>query len=105
MKYTLIQSRSEMKRKKEQLTNKPLMIFFIALTVLLCVICKEINKKTSIPYASLVLLIGIVLSSFSESSIIGKCCALVLRMDGEMIIYIFIPLLIFEQGFNSDLFL
>lgn len=77
----------------------------MAFTLLICIICKEINKKTAIPYASQILFVGILFSQFSENNLIGKSTNAILKMGAEELFYIFIPLLIFEQGFHSDLFL
>ncbi len=77
----------------------------MAFTLLICIVCKEINKKTSIPYASQVLFVGIIFSMFSTDNIFGKSTEAILKMGAEELFYIFIPILIFEQGFNSDLFL
>ena len=73
--------------------------------MLVCIICKEINKKTGIPYASLVLMYGLLYSMIPENNFFGKTCEAVLKMGAEELYYIFIPILIFEQGYNSDLFL
>ncbi len=94
-----------MNTRSRPFSNKPLVIFFMAFTLLICIICKEINKKTSIPYASQILFVGIVFSFFSSSTLIGKSVDAILRMGAEELFFIFIPILIFEQGFNSDLFL
>ena len=51
-------------KKIIQLFNKPYIIFMIFFMLLLCLICKEINNKTSIPYSSLILLCGFILSFF-----------------------------------------
>jgi hypothetical protein len=70
-----------------------------------CIVCKEINKKTGIPYASLILMYGLLYSMIPTDSFFGKTCEAVLQMGAEELYYIFIPILIFEQGYNSDLFL
>lgn len=44
------------------------MIFFM---LLLCLICKEINNKTSVPYSSLILLTGFILSFFQYNAYLG----------------------------------
>ena len=93
------------KRNRKSYFKKPYVIFFIAFTMILCLLCKEINRRTSIPYASQVLTLGILLSFFSKKSFVGKMVNCILSVEGETILYIFIPILIFEQGFNSDLFL
>lgn len=81
------------------------MIFFITFTLFICIVCKEINKKTSIPYASLILLYGLLLAFVPSHNIFGESVQAVLKMGPEELYYIFIPILIFEQGYNSDLFL
>ena len=77
----------------------------MSFTLLVCIICKEINKKTGIPYASLILLYGLFFSLLPQDNFMGQSCEAVLRMGPEELYYIFIPILIFEQGYNSDLFL
>ena len=82
-----------------------MVIFFIFVTLLVCILCKEINKRTSIPYASLILIAGIIFSMLPPESFGGRACEAILEMGPEELYYIFIPILIFEQGYNSDLFL
>ena len=57
------------------------------------------------PYASLTLLVGMLLSLFSETNIIGRSSALIMRLGPQDLYFIFIPLLVFESGYNSDLFM
>lgn len=73
--------------------------------MLVCIACKEINKKTGIPYASLILIYGLLYSLIPEKTFLGQTCQAVLQMGADELYYIFIPILIFEQGYNSDLFL
>ena len=82
-----------------------MIIFFISFTLFICIICKEINKKTAIPYSSLILFAGILMTFFSRKSIIGQSVEVISHITSEELYYIFIPILIFEAGYNSDLFM
>ena len=39
------------------------------------------------------------------NTLLGKSTEAILKMGADELFYIFIPILIFEQGFNSNLFL
>lgn len=82
-----------------------MVVFFMSFTLFICIVCKEINKKTSIPYSSLILFAGILMTFFSERSIIGQSVKVISYITSEELYYIFIPILIFEAGYNSDLFM
>ena len=66
--------------------------------------CKEIHKKTMIPYSCLVVVSGIILSLAPRSDFVGKSVTIFEEIGVEELLYVFIPLLIFEAGFNSNLF-
>lgn len=82
-----------------------MVVFFISFTLFICIICKEINKKSGIPYSSLILFAGILMTLFSSKSIIGQSVIVISHITSEELYYIFIPILIFEAGYNSDIFL
>jgi NhaP-type Na+/H+ or K+/H+ antiporter len=82
-----------------------LIFFFLALTLLIGIICKEINKRSGIPYASLILIVGMSLSLFNPDNILGQSSTIMMNMDPQSLYFIFIPLLVFESGYNSDLFM
>lgn len=47
------------------------MIFILSFIMLLSLIAKEINKRFDIPYSSLILLVGFILSFFRNFGVIG----------------------------------
>lgn len=64
---------------------------------------REINKKTSIPYTPMLFVIGMFVGKFSESmGILGTTVSKISTINPHGILMIFLPILIFESGFNSD---
>lgn len=76
-----------------------MVILFVFVGLLLGSILREVNKKTKIPYTPMLLVLGIVLGYFRESlGIVGESTSIIERLNPHMILFIFIPVLIFESG-------
>ena len=76
----------------------------LSFLLLICVFCKVFSSRYDIPYSSLLLLIGLIMGVFKTGSIVDQGVQLLSEIEGEQLFYIFIPILIFESGFNSNLF-
>lgn len=64
---------------------------------------REINKKTGIPYTPMLFLIGMFVGIFEKNlGLIGEAVNKVSMINPHGILMIFLPILIFESGFNSD---
>ena len=81
-------------------------IFFLIITLMIGAICREVSKKTSIPYTPQLLLIGMVLGAYYKSlGDFSISIEKVLSISPKGILFIFIPTLIFESGFNIEYFI
>ena len=64
---------------------------------------REVNKKTKFPYTPLVVITGIFLGNFREYLwIVGDSTDIIRHINPHLLLFIFIPVLIFESGFNCD---
>jgi hypothetical protein len=76
-------------------------VLFIFVGLLLGGLLREINKKTKMPYTPMLLVLGIFLGYFRESlGVIGQSTAIIETLNPHMILFIFIPVLIFESGIS-----
>lgn len=82
----------------------PTLVFFVIFSVLVGAICRSINKNTKFPYTPLILMAGLICGYFKDilGDSVGGGAALVSVMDPHLILFIFIPVLLFEEGFNCD---
>lgn len=81
----------------------PTIVFFIAFGMLVGAICRALSKRTKFPYTPLLLTVGMVLGHFREYlSAVGAGADIMSKMNPHMILFVFIPILIFESGFNCD---
>lgn len=84
-------------------SNQPLVILFIFFGLMLGVILREFSKKTKVPYTPLVVATGMVMGYFREYlGVIGNSTTILSGINPHMLLFIFIPVLIFESGFNCD---
>lgn len=83
--------------------NESLIIFFLAGGLLLGGLFKEINKKTGIPYTPMLFILGIGAGFFyMDLGFFGEALHTVSDVDPHGLLLIFLPILIFESGFNAD---
>ncbi len=89
------------------------MLFFVILAVFIGVSTRHLLKKVPIPFTALLLVIGIVLGSFSrlgyfemwgslDVSFIKDSLYNAAHIDPHLLLYIFLPILIFEAAFAMD---
>lgn len=76
----------------------PTLVFFVIFSITIGAIGRSINKQTKFPYTPLILLIGLVFGYFKDilGENIGGGSALIAQMDPHLILFIFIPVLLFE---------
>jgi NhaP-type Na+/H+ or K+/H+ antiporter len=80
-----------------------LVILFIFFGLLLGVVLREVNKKTRFPYTPMVVIAGMLLGYYRDSlGVIGDSTTILSGINPHMLLFIFIPVLIFESGFNCD---
>ena len=80
-----------------------LVVFFLFAGLLVGGILREIKKKTGIPYTPLVFIVGITLGfTYHQLGVFGKAIYTVSNVDPHGILLIFLPVLVFESGFNAD---
>ena len=79
------------------------MLFFICLSLLLGLALREVNKKTKFPYTPALLAVGLLVGYlYSFVPEVDTSVYLFAKMHPHMILYIFIPILLFESAFNCD---
>jgi NhaP-type Na+/H+ or K+/H+ antiporter len=66
-------------------------------------ILREVKKHTGIPYTPMLMSTGIILGYFADQmGVFGNAVKLFYSMDPHVILYIYIPGLIFEGAYNTD---
>ena len=81
------------------------MVFTILICMVIASICREIKKITGIPYTPLLLVAGMLCGGYTSSLWeFGLGLEIVLTIDPHGILLIFIPILIFEAAYNTDLY-
>lgn len=89
------------------------MLFFVILAVFIGVSTRHLLKKLPVPFTALLLIIGIILGSFSrlgyfeswgslDVSFIKDSLYNAAHIDPHLLLYIFLPILIFEAAFAMD---
>ena len=82
-------------------------LFFILISLFVGCLLRELNKKTKIPYSPAVLFVGLLLGLFAANSSeyfesISKSVLSISYMHPHLILFVFIPVLLFESAFNCD---
>lgn len=81
------------------------MVFTILCILVLASICREIKKLTGIPYTPLLLVAGILAGGYSHFLWeFGQGLNLLMDIDPHAILLIFIPIVVFEAAYNTDLY-
>jgi NhaP-type Na+/H+ or K+/H+ antiporter len=80
-----------------------LVVLFVFIGLLIGGLCREINKKTKIPYTPMLLVVGMFMGGFREYfGYMDDGIAIVENIDPHGILTIFIPTLLFESAYNCD---
>jgi NhaP-type Na+/H+ or K+/H+ antiporter len=86
-------------------SNQVIMVFTILGTLILSAFCREIKKMTGIPYTPLLLVAGMLAGGHSDMLWeFGQGLDLIMDIDPHAILLIFIPILVFEAAYNTDLY-
>ena len=86
-------------------SNQVIMVFTILCTLVVASICREIKKITGIPYTPLLLVAGILCGGYSHKLWeFGQGLDLIMDIDPHAILLIFIPIVVFEAAYNTDLY-
>ncbi len=79
------------------------LIYYLALGLLLGLIMREVNKKTKLPYSPMMLFLGIMLGLMQKHmGWLGESTSVMGAMHPHIILFVFIPILLFESAFNID---
>lgn len=80
-------------------------VFTVLVSLLLAAGCREVKKITKAPFTPLLLIVGVVIGScFQYLGEFGRGMTLILELNPHGILLIFIPILIFEAAFNTDVY-
>ncbi|KAL4508105.1 hypothetical protein ABPG72_021478 [Tetrahymena utriculariae] len=83
--------------------EQPYLILFVIMGLALGGLLRQLNRKTGIPYTPMLIVVGIIVGCYRSSfGLIGSSAELMSHINPHMILFIFIPVLIFESGFNCD---
>lgn len=90
-------------RSEESMLVQANLIYYIMLGMLLGLVMREVNKKTRLPYSPMMLLLGIFLGLMQyHMGWLGESTSILGAMHPHIILYVFIPVLLFESAFNMD---
>jgi NhaP-type Na+/H+ or K+/H+ antiporter len=83
--------------------HQPLILFFIIFALLVGGLLRELHKKMGFPYTPMLFGFGFLIGCFRHHlGILGESAITVSQMHPKMMLFIFIPVLIFEAGFKCD---
>ncbi|EGR27161.1 sodium hydrogen exchanger family protein, putative [Ichthyophthirius multifiliis] len=83
--------------------QEPLIVFFIFFGLFFGGILRQVNQVTKIPYTPMLIILGIIFAIYRDDlGFIGDSIKIWSGINPHMILFIFIPVLIFESGFNCD---
>ncbi|EGR34487.1 sodium hydrogen exchanger family protein, putative [Ichthyophthirius multifiliis] len=83
--------------------QQPLILFFVFFGLFFGGILRQVNQATKIPYTPMLIILGMIFAAYrNELGFIGDAVKIWSQINPHMILFIFIPVLIFESGFNCD---
>lgn len=84
-------------------TGESLMVYFVFSALFVGGILREISKKAKFPYPPMLLIVGTTIFYGLDSiGSAGDAIKLALKIEPSGILMIFIPILLFQSGFNAD---
>ena len=93
----------EVEEKEEEEVAEALVIYFFSGALLIGCLCREIKKRTGFPYTPQLLIIGMAIGGYTRYlGDFGIAADIVMKVNPEGILMIFIPTIIFESAFNTD---
>jgi len=89
------------------------LVYWIMLCILLGLLLQVINKKTrfssinphyfSFPYSPMVLFVGLAFGFMqNRMGFLGEYASIMASIHPHLMLYLFIPVLLFEKAFNLD---
>ncbi|CAD8098564.1 unnamed protein product [Paramecium primaurelia] len=90
-------------RDEEKMEESANVAYLLTLGILLGLTLREVNKKTKFPYSPMVLSCGLLIGLLQSSlGYLGESASILSHMHPHLIVYVFIPVLLFESAFNCD---
>jgi len=78
-----------------------LIVLFTFVGLMVGGLLRELYKKTKFPYTPLVVIAGILMGHYAhDMGVIGHSINIVAGINPHLLLYIFIPVLIFESAYN-----
>jgi len=86
--------------------EQPLILLFIFFGLLIGGMLREVNKRTKFPYTPMLIIAGIILGHWDHVlGNIGRSAEILSNINPHMLLFVFIPVLIFESSYNCDWFI
>lgn len=80
-------------------------VFAILCILLISALCREIKKMTGIPFTPLLLVAGMICGGYiPQLWEFGEGLEIIIGLDPHGILLIFIPIVVFEAAYNTDLY-
>lgn len=80
-------------------------VYTILVMLLVAALCREFKKMTGIPYTPLLLVAGMICGAYGNYlKEFGQGLDIFMEIDPHAILLIFIPILVFEAAYNTDLY-
>lgn len=93
----------EMEHEEHASHQQLLIVLFVFIALLIGGACRELNKKTKFPYTPILVIVGLIMGHWRDSlGLIGDSTEVVRFINPHLLLFIFIPTLIFEDAFNCD---
>ena len=87
----------------EEDENGIMVVFFIFVSLILGQALKKVSITFSLPYSPLLFLVGLFCGKYYQNlGLYGQSCFLISSIDPHAILLIFLPVFIYESGFNFD---
>lgn len=80
-------------------------VFAILCILIIAALCREIKKMTGAPFTPLLLVAGMIVGGYiPQLWEFGEGLEIIIDLDPHGILLIFIPILVFEAAYNTDLY-
>ena len=83
--------------------NQILIVLFVFVGLIIGGLLREVYKKTKFPYTPLVVIIGLFMGHYMHAlGVIGHATEICAGINPHLLLYVFIPVLIFESAYNCN---